>query len=103
MAAYVLANAGLKVCLIEAGPNYDPAINSSQLKKIRGSRQGVEPAPGFALLVILMQASGGGILMGNLTPMQPAISRSGGVQEWWEAVPITGEEFHYGLAPMILK
>ena len=32
MAAYVLANAGLKVCLLEAGPDYDPAINSSQLK-----------------------------------------------------------------------
>ena len=35
MAAYVLANAGLKVCLLEAGANYDPAINSSQLKNIR--------------------------------------------------------------------
>ncbi|MCA6486439.1 MAG: FAD-binding protein, partial [Chitinophagaceae bacterium] len=32
MAAYVLAKAGLKVCLIEAGPNYDPAIHSSQMK-----------------------------------------------------------------------
>ena len=32
MAAYVLANAGLKVCLLEAGANFDPAINSSQLK-----------------------------------------------------------------------
>src|SRR5688500_7544618 len=27
MAAYTLANAGLKVCLIEAGPDYDPAKN----------------------------------------------------------------------------
>ncbi len=32
MAAYVLANAGLKVCLVEAGPMFDPAIHSSQLK-----------------------------------------------------------------------
>jgi choline dehydrogenase-like flavoprotein len=32
MAAYVLANAGLKVALLEAGPMYDPAKNSSQLK-----------------------------------------------------------------------
>ena len=32
MAAYVLANAGLTVCLLEAGPDYDPAKNSSQLK-----------------------------------------------------------------------
>ena len=32
MATYVLANAGLKVCLLEAGPMYDPAKNSCQLK-----------------------------------------------------------------------
>jgi choline dehydrogenase-like flavoprotein len=32
MAAYVLAKAGLKVCLLEAGPDYDPAKNSAQLK-----------------------------------------------------------------------
>ncbi|WP_369676833.1 FAD-binding protein, partial [Enterococcus faecium] len=32
MAAYTLAKAGLKVCLLEAGADYDPAINSSQLK-----------------------------------------------------------------------
>lgn len=32
MATYVLANAGLKVCLIEAGPLYDPAKNVTQLK-----------------------------------------------------------------------
>ncbi|MES2646534.1 MAG: GMC family oxidoreductase [Bacteroidota bacterium] len=32
MAAYILANAGVSVCLIEAGPSYDPAINVTQLK-----------------------------------------------------------------------
>ncbi|KIC92974.1 GMC oxidoreductase [Flavihumibacter solisilvae] len=32
MAAYILANAGLKVCLLEAGPMYDPAVNVTQLK-----------------------------------------------------------------------
>lgn len=32
MAAYVLANAGIKVLLLEAGPYYDPRIHSSQLK-----------------------------------------------------------------------
>src|SRR5687768_2162725 len=32
MATYVLAKAGLKVCLIEAGPMYDPAKNVTQLK-----------------------------------------------------------------------
>jgi choline dehydrogenase-like flavoprotein len=32
MAAYVLSKAGLKVCLLEAGPMYDPAKNVTQLK-----------------------------------------------------------------------
>jgi choline dehydrogenase-like flavoprotein len=32
MAAYTLANAGLKVALVEAGPTYDPAKNITQLK-----------------------------------------------------------------------
>ncbi len=32
MAAYILANQGLKVCLLEAGPMYDPAVNVTQLK-----------------------------------------------------------------------
>ncbi len=32
MAAYVLANAGLSVCIIEAGPMYNPQKNITQLK-----------------------------------------------------------------------
>jgi choline dehydrogenase-like flavoprotein len=32
MAGYVLANAGLKVLMLEAGPFYDPVIDSLQLK-----------------------------------------------------------------------
>jgi choline dehydrogenase-like flavoprotein len=32
MAAYTLSKAGLKVCLLEAGPDYDPAKNVTQLK-----------------------------------------------------------------------
>src|SRR5215467_10426463 len=32
MASFVLANAGLKVCLIEAGPMFDPKTDSNQLK-----------------------------------------------------------------------
>jgi choline dehydrogenase-like flavoprotein len=32
MAAYMLANQGLKVCLLEAGADYDPAKNVTQLK-----------------------------------------------------------------------
>lgn len=32
MAAYILSKAGLKVCLLEAGPMYDPQKNVTQLK-----------------------------------------------------------------------
>ena len=32
MAAYILANAGLKVCIVEAGFYYDPDKNITQLK-----------------------------------------------------------------------
>ncbi|RYY22969.1 MAG: GMC family oxidoreductase [Chitinophagaceae bacterium] len=32
MAAYTLSKAGLKICLLEAGPMYDPAKNVTQLK-----------------------------------------------------------------------
>ena len=32
MAAYVLANAGVKVLMLEAGPFFDPAKHSAQLK-----------------------------------------------------------------------
>jgi choline dehydrogenase-like flavoprotein len=32
MAAYMLSKAGLKICLLEAGPMYDPAKNVTQLK-----------------------------------------------------------------------
>ena len=33
MSAYILANAGLKVCMIEAGPLYDPQKNVTQFKQ----------------------------------------------------------------------
>ena len=36
MAAYVLAKAGLSVCIIEAGPSYDPRTNVTQFKKTLG-------------------------------------------------------------------
>jgi choline dehydrogenase-like flavoprotein len=92
MAAYVLAKAGLKVCLLEAGPNYDPAINSSQLKQPWESPR-VAPVPSSALLVILMPAIGDGKSMANHSPMHPATNGNGGGQEWWVAEPIMGKNF----------
>ena len=55
MAAYVLANAGLKVCLLEAGYMYDPQKNITQLK-IHGIVLVVALQQNFAPLAILMQA-----------------------------------------------
>ena len=34
MSAYILANAGLKVCLLEAGPMFDPAKNGSMTRSV---------------------------------------------------------------------
>lgn len=60
MAAYTLAKAGLKVCLLEAGPNYDPAINSLQLKKPMGVPAPAEQVPSSDPLAILTDATGAG-------------------------------------------
>ena len=59
MAAYVLAKAGLKVCLLEAGPMFDPAKNSSQWK-MRGNHQGAVQVPNSGPLVISTDPFGDG-------------------------------------------
>ncbi len=71
MAAYVLANAGLKVCLIEAGPMFDPKTDSNQLKNPWESpRRGASTK--FGLLVILMDVTGDGRSTVSLTPKPKA-------------------------------
>lgn len=65
MAVYVLANAGLKVCLMEAGPDFYPAKNASQLKNLWDSPT-VVLVLSLALLAILTPAIGDGIFMANL-------------------------------------
>ena len=57
MSAYILANAGLKVCIIEAGPMYDPQKISCNLK-IPGILPAGAPVPNSVPLVILMPAMG---------------------------------------------
>ena len=72
MAAYVLANAGLKVCLLEAGADYDPAKHSSQLKNPWESpRRGASTK--FRPFGDLMAASGVGKLMESLIPWQKGV------------------------------
>jgi choline dehydrogenase-like flavoprotein len=79
MAAYTLSKAGLKVCLLEAGEDYDPAVNSSQLKNPWESPE-EERAPSIAHLVILMDVIGDGRLMGSLIPKRLAAKNlNGGV------------------------
>ena len=93
MATYVLANAGLKVCLLEAGPMYDPAKNSCQLNKPwdsprRGASTKFRPFGDFD-----------GCYWGWQIDGEP--NGSGGGQECWGDAPITGEEFLYALVPRI--
>ncbi len=102
MATYVLANAGLKVCLIEAGPMFDPKTDSNQLK-IHGSRQDVAPVQNSVLLATLMVATGVGKLMASRTQTMVARNGNGGVPVCWVAVPITGEEFLYASGQRILN
>jgi choline dehydrogenase-like flavoprotein len=90
MAAYVLANAGLKVCLLEAGENYDPAINSSQLKNPwesprRGASTKFRPFGDFDACYWGWQIDG-----------EPFTHAPGDKWEWWRARMVGGRTNHWG-------
>jgi choline dehydrogenase-like flavoprotein len=90
MAAYVLANAGLKVCLLEAGPNYDPRENSSQLKNPwdsprRGASTKFRPFGDFD-----------GCYWGWEIDGEPYTQRDGSNWEWWRARMVGGRTNHWG-------
>ena len=90
MAAYVLANAGLKVCLLEAGPNYDPAINSSQLKNAwesprRGASTKFRPFGDFDACYWGWEIDG-----------EPFTHAPGDKWEWWRARMVGGRTNHWG-------
>ena len=90
MAAYVLANAGLKVCLIEAGPNYDPAIHSSQLKNPwesprRGASTRFRPFGDFDASFWGWDIDG-----------EPYTHAAGDKWEWWRARMVGGRTNHWG-------
>ena len=97
MAAYVLAKAGLKVCLFEAGPMFDPAKNSNQLKNPWESPRRV-PAQSFGHLAILMDAIGDGKLMVSLTHMA-----EGTKWEWWRARMLGGRTNHWGRISLAIR
>jgi choline dehydrogenase-like flavoprotein len=97
MAAYMLSKAGLKVCLLEAGPMYDPAKNVTQLKNPW------ESVLISGLLVISMPVIGVGRLMENHIPKKKAPIGIGGGQGCWVAGQITGGVFRYDSALKILN
>ena len=90
MAAYILANAGLKVCLLEAGPNYDPAIHSAQLKNPwesprRGASTKFRPFGDFD-----------GCYWGWSVDGEPYTHAEGDKWEWWRARMVGGRTNHWG-------
>ena len=90
MATYVLANAGLKVCLIEAGPMFDPKVNSLQLKKPwdsprRGASTKYRPFGDFD-----------GCYWGWEIDGEPYTQTPGTEWDWWRARMLGGRTNHWG-------
>ena len=90
MAAYVLANAGVKVVLLEAGPLYDPAKNVTQLKwpwesPRRGASTPLRQNGDFDA------AYGGWDLEG-----EPYTHKDGTKFDWFRARMVGGRTNHWG-------
>ena len=90
MAAYILAHAGLKVCIIEAGPLYDPVKNITQFKKPwdsprRGASTRQRPFGDF-------DASYGGWELDG----EPYTQASGTKWDWWRSRMLGGRTNHWG-------
>src|SRR5687767_11746928 len=90
MAAYVLANAGLKVCIIEAGPMYDPQKNVTQLKNPwesprRGASTKFRPFGDFDASYWGWEIDG-----------EPYTKASGTDWLWWRARMLGGRTNHWG-------
>ncbi|GAC1426347.1 MAG: GMC family oxidoreductase [Flavisolibacter sp.] len=90
MAAYVLANSGLKVALLEAGPMYDPAKDSNQLKNPwesprRGASTKYRPFGDFD-----------GCYWGWEIDGEPYTHVGDTKWEWWRARMLGGRTNHWG-------
>jgi choline dehydrogenase-like flavoprotein len=90
MAAYMLAHAGLKVCLLEAGPMYDPQKNVMQLKwpwesPRRGASTPFRPFGDF-------DACYGGWKIDG----EPYTQKNGTQFDWWRARMLGGRTNHWG-------
>ena len=89
MSAYILANAGLKVCMIEAGPLYDPQKNITQFKKPWESpRRGASTIRPFG---DFDACYGGWQLEG-----EPYTKEAGTEWDWFRARMLGGRTNHWG-------
>jgi choline dehydrogenase-like flavoprotein len=90
MAAYVLAKAGVKVCIIEAGPMYDPQKNVTQLKNPwesprRGASTKYRPFGDFDASYWGWEIDG-----------EPYTKAEGTDWMWWRARMLGGRTNHWG-------
>lgn len=90
MAAHQLSKAGLKVCLLEAGPNYDPAKNITQLKNPweslrRGASTKYRPFGDFDASYWGWEIDG-----------EPYTKAAGTQWDWWRARMLGGRTNHWG-------
>lgn len=90
MAAYTLSKAGLKVCLLEAGPMYDPAKNVTQLKNPwesprRGAATKFRPFGDFDACYWGWEIDG-----------EPYTKVNGTQWDWWRARMLGGRTNHWG-------
>lgn len=90
MAAYTLANAGLSVALLEAGPAYDPAKNVTQLKwpwesPRRGASTKFRPFGDFDACYWGWEIDG-----------EPYTQVEGTHWDWWRARMVGGRTNHWG-------
>lgn len=90
MAAYILANAGLSIALVEAGPMYDPAKNVTQLKwsyesPRRGAATKYRPFGDFDASYWGWEIDG-----------EPYTKATGTEWDWWRARMLGGRTNHWG-------
>jgi choline dehydrogenase-like flavoprotein len=90
MAAYTLANAGLKVALVEAGPAYDPAKNVTQMKwpwesLRRGAATKYRPFGDFDAAYWGWEIDG-----------EPYTKTPGTDWHWWRSRMVGGRTNHWG-------
>ena len=90
MASYILSQAGLSVALMEAGPNYDPAKNVTQLKMPwesprRGASTRFRPFGDFDASYCGWEIDG-----------EPYTKAEGTEWVWWLSGMLGGRPYHWG-------